>query len=129
MADRKPMDCGDNSCQYEGRSRGGMRTNGGCYCLKDLDFDKRMRAQGYIRHLEAEVARLRAQNEANVHAYSQELTERTTQLQQLQARVRTLEEERAILRYELGGEYDAALHRAEVSGRAVEARAALRGGE
>jgi hypothetical protein len=36
-----------------------MRTNGGCYCLKDLDFDKRMRTQGYIRHLESEVERLR----------------------------------------------------------------------
>jgi outer membrane murein-binding lipoprotein Lpp len=35
-----------------------MRTNGGCSCLKDLDFDKRMRTQGYIRHLEAEVERL-----------------------------------------------------------------------
>ena len=59
MSDRKLMDCGDNSCQFEGRDRGGMRTNGGCYCLEDLDFDKRMRALGYIRHLEAEVERLR----------------------------------------------------------------------
>jgi hypothetical protein len=58
MSDRKPMDCGDNSCQYEGRGRDGMRTNGGCYCLKDLDFDKRMRAMGYIRHLEARVRTL-----------------------------------------------------------------------
>jgi hypothetical protein len=49
-----------------------MRTNGGCYCLKDLDFDKRMRTQGYIRHLESEVERLRAALEAVVgdpHSY------------------------------------------------------------
>ena len=54
------MDCGDNSCAFEGRSRGGMRTNGGCCCLKDLDFDKRMRAMGYIRDLEAELAEAQA---------------------------------------------------------------------
>jgi hypothetical protein len=25
-------DCGDNSCRYKARGRGGMRTNGGCRC-------------------------------------------------------------------------------------------------
>ena len=27
------LDCGDNSCLFGGRSKGGMRTNGGCRCL------------------------------------------------------------------------------------------------
>jgi hypothetical protein len=27
-------DCGDNSCMFGGRGKGGMRTNGGCRCLK-----------------------------------------------------------------------------------------------
>ena len=57
----EPMDCGDTSCEFEGRGVGGQRTNGGCRCLKDLDFDKRMKATGYIRHLEAEIRRLRHQ--------------------------------------------------------------------
>lgn len=28
------MDCGDNSCLFAGRGKGGMRTNGGCQCYK-----------------------------------------------------------------------------------------------
>jgi hypothetical protein len=34
-------DCGDNSCLFGGRGKGGMRTNGGCRCYKDLRPDKR----------------------------------------------------------------------------------------
>lgn len=31
------MDCGDNSCRFRDRSKpSGMRTNGGCRCLKSL---------------------------------------------------------------------------------------------
>ena len=30
------MDCGDNSCNYA-KKKGGMRTNGGCRCLQDVD--------------------------------------------------------------------------------------------
>ena len=31
-----PLDCGDNSCAFvRPEARGGMRTNGGCRCLKD----------------------------------------------------------------------------------------------
>lgn len=26
-------DCGDNSCLFAGRGKGGMRTNGGCQCI------------------------------------------------------------------------------------------------
>lgn len=33
------MDCGDNSCLFvEAGDRGGMRTNGGCRCLADLNL-------------------------------------------------------------------------------------------
>lgn len=31
--DENAPDCGDNSCMFGGRGRGGMRTNGGCRCL------------------------------------------------------------------------------------------------
>lgn len=34
-------DCGDNSCLFGGRGRGGMRTNGGCRCFKDVRPDTR----------------------------------------------------------------------------------------
>ena len=30
------LDCGDNSCYFKARGKGGMRTNGGCRCLKGL---------------------------------------------------------------------------------------------
>lgn len=32
-------DCGDNSCLFGGRGKGGMRTNGGCRCFKDVRPD------------------------------------------------------------------------------------------
>ena len=35
-------DCGDNSCVFGGRGKGGMRTNGGCRCFKDLPGPKRI---------------------------------------------------------------------------------------
>lgn len=28
------MDCGDSSCLFAGRGKGGMRTNGGCRCIQ-----------------------------------------------------------------------------------------------
>lgn len=31
------MDCGDNSCPFA-KDKKGMRTNGGCRCLKSLPF-------------------------------------------------------------------------------------------
>lgn len=49
---RERMDCGDSSCEFEGRGKGGMRTNGGCRCLKDLDGARMLRARRYIRYLE-----------------------------------------------------------------------------
>ena len=38
-------DCGDNSCLYGGQGKGGMRTNGGCRCFKDLPTAKRIYVQ------------------------------------------------------------------------------------
>lgn len=28
-------DCGDNSCLFDGKGKGGMRTNGGCRCYQN----------------------------------------------------------------------------------------------
>lgn len=42
-------DCGDNSCLFGGRGKGGMRTNGGCRCFKDLPTAKRV----YVERLYA----------------------------------------------------------------------------
>ena len=33
------QDCGDNSCLFGGKGKGGMRTNGGCRCFKDKCYD------------------------------------------------------------------------------------------
>jgi len=39
MSDREPG-CGDNSCLFSSiRPNGGMRTNGGCRCFKNLEVD------------------------------------------------------------------------------------------
>lgn len=35
-------DCGDNSCLFGGQGKGGMRTNGGCRCFKDLPTARRV---------------------------------------------------------------------------------------
>jgi hypothetical protein len=40
LRDHAP-DCGDNSCLFGGRGKGGMRTNGGCRCFKDVRPDMR----------------------------------------------------------------------------------------
>jgi hypothetical protein len=42
-------DCGDNSCLFGGRGKGGMRTNGGCRCYRDLPAVKRI----YVERLYA----------------------------------------------------------------------------
>lgn len=34
------LDCGDNSCFFA-TDKGGMRTNGGCRCLRDISFEVR----------------------------------------------------------------------------------------
>ena len=53
------LDCGDNSCEFA-EVKTGMRTNGGCRCIKDLSFDRRMAVRGYIKALREENARLKA---------------------------------------------------------------------
>ena len=43
-------DCGDNSCLFGGQGKGGMRTNGGCRCYKDVRPDMR---RIYIERMQA----------------------------------------------------------------------------
>lgn len=56
------MDCGDNSCAFA-IERGGMRTNGGCQCLDELDR-RHVRLRAALRvhaaATRAEIQRLRA---------------------------------------------------------------------
>lgn len=45
-------DCGDSSCQFAGKGKGGMRTNGGCRCVDALaleltDAIANARAEGF----------------------------------------------------------------------------------
>jgi hypothetical protein len=47
--DENAPDCGDNSCLFGGAGKGGMRTNGGCRCFKDLPTMKRI----YVERLQA----------------------------------------------------------------------------
>ena len=35
------LDCGDNSCRFA-QNKGGMRTNGECVCLRDIDKSVRI---------------------------------------------------------------------------------------
>lgn len=58
MSEEAP-DCGDNSCLFGGAGKGGMRTNGGCRCLKDLPATTRR----YFQRLYSENAELRKQLE------------------------------------------------------------------
>lgn len=53
------LDCGDNSCEFA-ENKTGMRTNGGCRCLKDMDFSRRMAVRRYLVALREENARLKA---------------------------------------------------------------------
>jgi hypothetical protein len=38
------LDCGDNSCMFKARGKGGMRTNGGCRCLGEGPTLKKRKA-------------------------------------------------------------------------------------
>ena len=44
------LDCGDNSCYW--KKSGGMRTNGGCRCFRDLKQGLRLSLTGLLRALE-----------------------------------------------------------------------------
>lgn len=61
------LDCGDNSCEFA-ENKTGMRTNGGCRCLKDLDFSRRMAVRRYLVALREENARLRGEVERSHNA-------------------------------------------------------------
>lgn len=50
LRDNAP-DCGDNSCVFGGQGKGGMRTNGGCRCFKELPALKRI----YVERLFAAI--------------------------------------------------------------------------
>lgn len=45
------LDCGDNSCEFDGGGAGGMRTNGGCRCLQGLSSKQSHRVRRYIHRL------------------------------------------------------------------------------
>jgi chromosome segregation ATPase len=47
------LDCCDNSCQFGGRGKGGMRTNGGCRCVENL-LDELATLKARIKELEAD---------------------------------------------------------------------------
>ena len=56
-----PLDCGDSACISPERSRGGMRTNGGCRCSKLEVAEAHMRvAERLLGFLRARVAELEA---------------------------------------------------------------------
>ena len=51
------LDCGDNSCRFVlPEEKKGMRTNGGCRCLRDEGYDRGMRGP----HADFHVLKLRA---------------------------------------------------------------------
>ena len=52
-ARRSALDCGDNSCHYKGKGRGGMRTNGGCRCAANKPRELDRYAQGLEAMLQA----------------------------------------------------------------------------
>jgi len=54
------LNCGDHSCRFA-RDKSGMRTNGGCRCLKALDESLRQRIHATFHVLEQEVERLKDQ--------------------------------------------------------------------
>lgn len=54
------LDCGDNSCRYAPRM-GGMRTNGGCRCLKDLSAEQRRKVERYSYKQSLELQSLKQQ--------------------------------------------------------------------
>jgi len=66
------LDCGDNSCRFA-RQRGGMRTNGGCRCLKELDHDpeRRREVTAYLLALAYENERLRGDLDAAVSSFNE----------------------------------------------------------
>lgn len=51
------LDCGDNSCYFKEGPKGGMRTNGGCRCLRSsvgqMEVRRRLKKmEGALREIE-----------------------------------------------------------------------------
>lgn len=53
------LDCGDNSCKYK-KSKGGMRTNGGCRCARNHPNDVEQYLNRKCHQLELMVESYRA---------------------------------------------------------------------
>lgn len=64
------LDCGDNSCLFDGRGKGGMRTNGGCGCLDGLKATQRRRVRLYLARLRAALDERSEREEAETCARS-----------------------------------------------------------
>lgn len=52
------LDCGDNSCYYA-TNKGGMRTNGGCRCMRNQPEKTQMWLRRKVCNLELEIAQLK----------------------------------------------------------------------
>ena len=44
--ERLNLDCGDTSCRYA-KNKGGMRTNGGCRCKRNIEENKKLNELSY----------------------------------------------------------------------------------
>ena len=80
MSDREPG-CGDNSCIFSSiRPNGGMRTNGGCRCFKNLEVNFNVTAadgsaflydnRHEIKHLERSVRILASEYRNLLNSYN-----------------------------------------------------------
>lgn len=54
----EPLDCGDHSCDFA-KDKSGMRTNGGCRCLKPLADTQRHKVKAYIRSMELQIEEMK----------------------------------------------------------------------
>lgn len=57
------MDCGDNSCLFAWK-KGGMRTNGGCRCLRDASWETRRDIHLWAQKARQLIKDARAEGEA-----------------------------------------------------------------
>ncbi len=74
------LDCGDNSCEFT-RNRGGMRTNGGCRCVKDIGpFPVRRRVTASIKMLPTLISLLERAEKMLIDIYPVDRDEETAQL-------------------------------------------------
>lgn len=97
------FDCGDSSC-YFAVSRGGMRTNGGCRCLKDA------RAPKIVAGLKWAVEEIKRLREENVHLAKLIQSERSVAAviaaKYLNDVIKTLQERKSFIRRAIVHEKD-----------------------